>query len=80
MKPIVLTKRAQIPADSLAVKETKQRKEEKEETTIERAPTYRPHDETLEEKKDRKEAIKMERKVNNVSRGNFLNTPRGTSS
>ena len=71
IRPIKLTKRAQIPAGTLperglTVKQVQNLEDETEE--VERVPTYRPKDETAEEKKARKGAIKDERKVSRLLR------------
>ena len=65
-KPIRLTKRAQIPVDSLPAKGLTRRQleaEEKAQRNADRVSTYRDKHETLEEKKARKKAIKEERRV-----------------
>ena len=69
IRPIKLTKRAQIPAGTLperglTVKQVQALDDETEE--VERVPTYRPKDETAEEKRARKAAIKDERKVSRL--------------
>ena len=63
-KPITFTKRLGIPDDVLPERgPTLKQREEDNRVFIERVPTYRPKDETNEEKKMRKQAIKEERRV-----------------
>ncbi|KAL3868962.1 hypothetical protein ACJMK2_041707 [Sinanodonta woodiana] len=64
-KPLKLTKKLGIPDDSLPVRGLTKKQIEKgmrDKERIDHASTYRPRDETLEEKKSRKLAIKQERK------------------
>lgn len=65
IKPIQLTKRAGIPTDVLEQRGPTRKQLEQEETLVIRDPanTYRPKDESTDEKKARKQAVKEERKA-----------------
>lgn len=66
-KPIKLTKRMEIPEETLPTRGlTRKQLEELDAKIIEQANTYRPTDETLEEKKARKQAVKEEKRVRNM--------------
>ena len=68
-KPIKLTKRLGIPDDVLPQRgpTLRQQEEQLHVTDVERASTYRPKDESAEEKRMRKQAVKQDRKVNNTA-------------
>ena len=66
MQPIQLTKRLGIPSEVLPAKGLTLKQLEKEERSqrqLTSAPTVRTKDETAEEKKARKQAVKQQRKV-----------------
>jgi len=68
-KKIKLTSRLGLPNDVLPERGPTRRQQEQEtHVTIERVPTYRPKDETTEERKMRKQAIKEERKSRRVEK------------
>ena len=68
VKPITLTRRAQIPAGMLPERglTLRQLEEQDSHRAGDQAPTYRPRDETPEERRARKEAVKQERRVSST--------------
>jgi len=68
-KKIRLTSRLGVPDDVLPQRgPTRRQQEEEEHRPMERVPTYRPKDESTEERKERKQSIKTERKARRVEK------------
>ena len=75
MKPIQLTKRLGIPAEVIEERGPTRKQIEKDEhlmSQLDPAPNYRPTEETTEEKRERKKAVKEERRVRPLTAKHFF--------